>query len=629
MITYLEKNALRTREDVATVLLEMIRPLKPYYSQGHAWLHVGDTGAHYGEKAARMEGFARVLWGLGPLWAQEQDNRRLSENLQKEIEEWRLLYLDGIIHGTDPGHQEYWGEVVDYDQKMVEMAALVTAVSLSPDQLWKPLSVQEQENLYQWLNQINQRKVHANNWRYFRILVNMMFRLLGLPWSENNNIEDFSVIESCYDGDGWYYDGNAGQVDYYIPFAMHFYGLIYASFMENEEPKLTERLKLRAERFSSDFIYWFAQDGQEIPYGRSLTYRFAHGAFFSAMGFAKTEGIGLGEMKHLALRNLEEWLKRPIFDAAGILTIGYGYPNLFMSERYNSPGSPYWAFKAFLMLALPQEHPYWRSEERLPYYEPQKLLEKPHMLITHDDNQHVLAYTAGQHCANHGRTAEKYEKFVYSNHFGFSVSRGNNLTDGAFDNTLAVSEAGEEYYRMRFGTEEYRLTEEFVYASYRIGSGVKIETTVVPLMSWHVRIHKIHTEKAIDIADGGFAIGAERCFETVSGNGSGKYTLDMVHLTDHSVAAVFPWGTSAVVSMTGGIGELISVFPNTNMFTNLTVLPTIKQRLEPGEHLVITCVYGDPSNTVWEKVKEIPKVVVENAEILISYGDKQLKVARN
>lgn len=628
MISYLEKNSLRTREDVATVLLEIIRPLKPYYSQGHAWLHVGDTGAHYGEKAARMEGFARILWGLGPLWAQEEDNRRLSEGLQKEIEEWRLLYLDGIIHGTDPAHQEYWGEVVDYDQKMVEMAALVTAVSLSPDKLWNPLSAQEKENLYQWLNQINQRKVHLNNWRYFRILVNMMFRLLGLPWSKENTKDDFEVIESCYDGDGWYYDGNAGQLDYYIPFAMHFYGLIYASFMEKEEPELVAKLKFRAERFSSDFIYWFAQDGEEIPYGRSLTYRFAHGAFFSAMSFAKIEGIGIGEMKHLALRNLEAWLKRPIFDSAGILTIGYSYPNLFMSERYNSPGSPYWAFKAFLMLALPEEHSYWMTEEKLPNYEPQKLLEKPHMLITHDDNQHVIAYTAGQHCQNHGSTAEKYEKFVYSNKFGFSVSRGNTLRDGAFDNTLAVSEAGEEYYRMRYGTEEYHLTEEYVFARYRIGSVAKIESTVVPLMSWHVRIHKIHTERAIDIADGGFSIGAERCFEAVSGAESGKYTANMIQLSNHSVAAVFPWGTSAVVSMTGGIGELINVFPNTNLFYNLTVLPTIKQRLEPGEHLVITCVYGDQSCTVWEKEKEIPKVAVEESEILISYRDRKIVVAR-
>ena len=32
-----------------------------------------------------------------------------------------------LVHGTDPSHEEYWGDLVDYDQKMVEMAALAVA----------------------------------------------------------------------------------------------------------------------------------------------------------------------------------------------------------------------------------------------------------------------------------------------------------------------------------------------------------------------------------------------------------------------------------------------------------------------------------------------------------------------
>ena len=46
-----------------------------------------------------------------------------------------------------------------------------------------------------------------------------------------------------------------------------------------------------------------------------------------------------------------------------MLSIGYGYPNLFMCESYNSAGSPYWALKAFLPLALPEDHPFWTAEE--------------------------------------------------------------------------------------------------------------------------------------------------------------------------------------------------------------------------------------------------------------------------
>ena len=42
-----------------------------------------------------------------------------------------------------------------------------------------------------------------------------------------------------------------------------------------------------------------------------------------------------------------------MFDRDGILTIGYCYPQMYMAERYNAPGSPYWGMKSFLLLALP------------------------------------------------------------------------------------------------------------------------------------------------------------------------------------------------------------------------------------------------------------------------------------
>lgn len=95
------------RADVAEILLDMIRPLKGFYSPGHSFLKVGNTGAHYGDRPAWMEGFARVMWGLGPLWA--GDNRDLPERLRREADEWLIFYREGIIHGTDPGHEEYWG----------------------------------------------------------------------------------------------------------------------------------------------------------------------------------------------------------------------------------------------------------------------------------------------------------------------------------------------------------------------------------------------------------------------------------------------------------------------------------------------------------------------------------------
>lgn len=587
---------LETRSDAANVLLDMIRPLKRFYSPGHSFLKAGHTGVSYGDKTAWMEGFARVMWGLGPLWS--GDNSDLTAAMRSEAEEWLQLYLDGIIHGTDPDHEEYWGDLADYDQMMVEMASLAVGISLSPEKLWEPLTKLQKKNLYQWLNQINDHQVHPNNWRFFRILVNMMFQVLDLPWSKDVMEGDMALIERCYTGDGWYYDGNPGQVDYYIPFAIHFYGLIYAKVMEEKTPEMSRRFKTRSHEFSKDFIYWFGGDGREIPFGRSLTYRFAHGAFFGAMGFAGVEGAGYGVMKHLALKNLEQWLKRPVFDHAGVLTIGYGYPNLLMSERYNGPGSPYWALKTFILLAMPENHPFWQAKEEVFTYEEQKLLPHPHMLITHDIHDHVLAYPAGQHCKNHGSCPEKYEKFVYSNVFGFSVSRGFGLAEGAFDNTLAVSLAGEDHYRMRYGFREFQVTEEEVRSTYQIMPGVEVVSRIIPRGAWHVRIHEIRTEHEIDAADGGFALAVE----------SSKYDRSQIEEGEGTAAAYFPWGISRVVSLSGGTGRIVEAFPNTNLYHPLTVIPTICHRLKPGRHKLITCVMADCSEEAAGIAAQVPEL---------------------
>lgn len=67
-------------------------------------------------------------------------------------------------------------------------------------------------------------------------------------------------------------------------------------------------------------------------------------------------------LKGILARHLAWWLNQPIYDNAGVLTIGYAYPNLQMSETYNAPGSPYWALKSFAFLALPDNHPFWAAD---------------------------------------------------------------------------------------------------------------------------------------------------------------------------------------------------------------------------------------------------------------------------
>jgi hypothetical protein len=78
--------------------------------------------------------------------------------------------------------------------------------------------------------------------------------------------------------------------------------------------------------------------GRSIPFGRSLIYRFAAVAYWSAMAAADVElpaGLTWGMVKGIVLRNLRYWQTQPkIWSSSGTLTIGYSYPNLYVSHAY-------------------------------------------------------------------------------------------------------------------------------------------------------------------------------------------------------------------------------------------------------------------------------------------------------
>lgn len=606
-----------TRVEMADSLLSLIRPLKQHLSSGKGFLNLSQTGVHYGSRTARMEGFARILWGLGPLFSQSSSYE--AKEIQNEAAEWKEIVLEGIAAGTDPEHEEYWGDMADFDQRIVEATALVVMFCLNKE-MWQELPEAVRPHVYQWLNQMNHCEMPRNNWRFFRILTNMTFRLLNLPYSKERVKEDKELIESSYVGGGWYVDGGSDKMDYYIAFAFHFYGQIYASFMKELDPVWSAVLMERREVFFRDFIYMFGNDGTSVPFGRSLTYRFAHVSFFSAYAFLGGRSLNYGVIKNLICGNLKKWFELPITDYAGLMTVGYQYPNLIMSEHYNGGGSPYWALKAFLVLALPEDHEFWRAKPKTFTYEKQKKLSIPHMIITHDQDETVMAYVAGQHCpGNHGHVSEKYEKFVYSNRFGFSISRGYELNDGAFDNTIAFSHSGENRYTMMNGCLSYVTEEDFLRVTYHPLNGVTAESIIVPCSPWHVRFHRIICEQDIDVSEGGFCLPAE--------DESGKrYDKSQLNQGAGRAAAVLPWGISGVVSLTGGNGEVLQCFPNTNLLYPLTVMPLVKHHLKKGSHTLVSCVFGDMSEDRELRWNQMPKVSWQEGPLTVEWNGKVTKI---
>ena len=499
---------LHTKADYIDCLKKIISPLKDYYTPGKAGLKCGHTGAYYGETGAMLEGFSRVLWGLAPLWGGGYDCEGFNE-----------IYIQGIINGTDPKHSEYWGEITDKDQKMVETAAIGLALILAPEKIWEPLNDKQKENLYNWLWQMNSAICGENNWKFFAVLVNLGLKNIGVSYSEETIKANLASIDSFYISNGWYHDGCRDQADYYIPFAIHFYGLIYAKVMENDDPETSRKFKERAMIFAKDFIYWFAEDGSALAFGRSLTYRFAQCCFWCACVFAGIEPFPMGVMKGIISRNLEWWLSHPIMDGGNVLSIGYAYPNLIMSEQYNSYGSPYWALKTFLILALDDEHEFFKAEALpLPKLESLRVIPEAYMTIQRH-NGYVVALTAGQWTTWEPAHCEcKYSKFAYSSKYAFNVPRCYfNIGQASPDSMLAFEIDGSIYVRRK--CLEYEIRKDgTVYSKWSPLKGIEVESEIIPKEGGHIRKHTVLCEEeciAYDCAFATPAIGDGN----ISGNG--------------------------------------------------------------------------------------------------------------
>jgi hypothetical protein len=138
-----------------------------------------------------MEGLSRTLWGVAPLIAGRGNYPGLET----------LLGL--IREGLDPAGSAYWGDLGNRDQRLVELSAIGFALLIARQTFWDGLDAASRECLASWLSVIQKREYPPGNWLYFRMMVLLALRELGLPVDERQAEADLAFLDACYRGEGW------------------------------------------------------------------------------------------------------------------------------------------------------------------------------------------------------------------------------------------------------------------------------------------------------------------------------------------------------------------------------------------------------------------------------------------
>ncbi|KAF4973443.1 hypothetical protein FSARC_268 [Fusarium sarcochroum] len=632
-LTCFTDNPFRDRSDLLRAATSIIKPLEPYRSTSKARVKLyPSTAAGFDDVAAQLEGFARPLWAVSAL-------------VDKDVDPSLRSWIRGIEAGVDPNGPEYWGQLGSFDQRMVEMESIAFALLMEPQIVLSFLNSESTENLENWLRQINNFTMPQNNWRWFRVLVNLaLAKVLGSDKEAARQAmdADFAVLDQFYLGEGWSSDGIWGddrkQADYYSgSFAIQFAQLLYVRCADDDQERV-ERYRQQAVDFASEYWRYFDTNGAAIPFGRSMTYRFACGAFWAAFALADIQSssslMSLGAAKGLLLRHLRWWAKQPeIFNSDGTMNIGFTYPNMYMSEDYNSRQSVYWCLKSFVILGLPADHPFWTvKEEPHPMAIPSpsgvvqpdsvRVFEPPHQIVCNSP-EHLYLLSAGQMTTKMFKAREaKYGKFAYSSAFGYSVPTGLELHQLAPDSTLALTIDGGETWKVRWEPVDFSLETvpietgrgrdnlPAIASTWRPLKKIelKIRTTLVPLAShypgWHVRIHHITgLAKAnsvpwcdnVQLVDSSFAIKAltNEGYHLPSMSSAENSKFSEGHVVGPSgVLIKSSSDASGIVDLTPtihlkaavneneakleGKGHLIAADPNTNLIAQRTFIPSIR-----------------------------------------------------
>ncbi len=552
--------------------------------------------ADYSSNIAEFEAFSRLLYGVIPL----------IKNNDARVLDFISLINDSILNGCDCESDSYWGSFKSPDQRTVECIPIALYLYYCKSSSWDKFSDKEKGIVNDWLLQVNSGNIYDSNWLFFRLIINLVFKKLGYSYDSQAIIDSENRISKLFLGEGIYQDGKQKRFDYYNSFAFHYYGLIAASL--DPESEYSEKLILRAEEFGKIMLMLQSSRGDVIPFGRSLTYKMATSAFWSALALNGKSSYSYGFLKGIILRIFDFWKDKDIYDESGILTNGYTYSNPFMTENYNAYGSPYWAYKFFLVLLC--DDSFWNAEiteftanTRISYI---KTIGS--IFTSSSDGTNLMFFPNIDTGSNDIilNFAHKYLKFVYSNFHGFCIPRSNDgFERGGYDNSLVASDDNNIFFT-REELRDVKSNGKWLYSYYRLQRGVSIRSYIVPNENWHVRIHLVKTDHPIYVKDCGFSVPKRGAF---------------VNKNQEMITISYNGNYSGIYNYSLGSNNIIDNCAMTNILYSETIMPFYQQHLKRGMHLIVNLFFSSNSG-----VPSLPNITIGNKKVFIFFNNAKTTI---
>ena len=577
-------------------LIAWLRDLLP-----DPYAYQATSGSTYPEDVRRLEWAVRPLWAVFSLLASEEYPDDLV-----------APYLDRIRDGLMPeSPHAFPNPTLKTRQIVVEQEVFGYGLLVAGPELLAMLTSAQQDRLVAWLNASNRVELPWGSWFVSRVLINEGLKANGLPYDEDRLAQDVRALNSMHAGNGWYENGRPYQRDYYVPLAFQSASLLLSRFDPSATPEMRAQVAEREASFEDDFVCWSDTQGRTVPFGRSLFYRFGHASFWSACALTGIHKRPLAEVKRLILQNLRWWKEH----LQGGLVPGYVYPSPGLVENYCAPGSPFRAFRALTVLALPSESEFWRVSEEEPKRPAASAQKEPGVLAVSGPH-HVCLFSATQFggpMVSLGMS--KYGKLCYSSAFGWNIPRDvRGLENFAVDSCLAVSPAGLDCYVSRERPDMGEVAEGYVHTTWHVGELVRVETWVVPLGEVaHVRVHRVEAFSDLDTCEGAFPLfGWNPKVDEPEERGRGRILLSRVSEAgkrwgsgildapvedERIVEALEEVGLDALAhgtAWTERAEDVVLQDPNTNIYSyERSAVPVLRARIKAGTTWFAALVVGE------------------------------------